>query len=105
MEVSAQADTFRVVNVASNDFLSIRSTPNTDGKLTGKIPPDARGIARVGECKDWCRVRYKGNDGWVNSRYLAPDTAIDLARGSTSTTPWMTAIVTKWPKGSLGVRR
>lgn len=84
----AQTDAFRVINVASGDFLAMRAAPNAEAKLVGKIPPDAKNIIRIGQCTDWCRVRYEGREGWVNRRYLAVTTTVDLpAKLGTSRNP------------------
>ena len=53
------------------------------GKIIGKIPHDGRGIEtmvdtvpqRVSDMTDptWCKIRYKGIQGWVGCRYLGED--------------------------------
>ncbi len=71
---------YRVVGVASNDTLNMRSGPGPRFALSGRIPHNGRGIAATGRSTrvgstDWWTVRYLGRQGWVSSRYLAPDTA------------------------------
>lgn len=71
---------YRVVGVASNDTLNMRSGPGPRFKLSGRIPHNGRGIAATGRSTrvgstDWWTVRYLGRQGWVSSRYLTRDTA------------------------------
>lgn len=82
---------FRVVGVAKGDVLHMRSSPSADAPTAGAIPADASGIARVGECKTWCQVRYGSIVGWVNRRHLASV--------STSTATTLEAITTSDPLG------
>src|SRR4029077_17743459 len=66
--------TYRVVNVASNDVLNIRSGPNADLAIVGTIPPDGHGVRIVGACTgQWCPIDFHGTRGWVNKQYLAND--------------------------------
>ena len=53
----------------------MRSGPSADAPVIGRIAPDAKGIARAGECREWCHVRYKQMEGWVNRRFLAVEEA------------------------------
>lgn len=64
--------TYRVIGVAANDVLNIRSGPNSDMAIVGTIPPDAGGIRMEGGCTgQWCPISYRGVRGWVNRRFLA----------------------------------
>jgi SH3-like domain-containing protein len=64
---------YRVVGVAWNDVLNMRAAPTASSAIVGTIPPDAAGIAGTGGCDGaWCRVSYLGLAGWVNTRFLAP---------------------------------
>lgn len=66
--------TFRVVGVASNDVLNIRSGPDAATGIVDAIPPNGKGIRRVGGCAgQWCPVQYLNAKGWVNRRYLASE--------------------------------
>src|SRR5690242_14949984 len=69
------ANTFRVVYVAPDDVLNMRSGPSVGYPVVGRIPPYGRGVRVVGHCRDWCPVSYNGASGWVNPIYLAPDAA------------------------------
>jgi hypothetical protein len=60
--------------------LFLRSSPNVpdpqeaDNRLIG-IPPEARRIEELGGRQgEWQQIRYVGQEGYANSRYLAPDT-------------------------------
>jgi uncharacterized protein YraI len=68
------ATTFRVINVASDDVLNIRSEPNSSSSIVGSIPPNGRGVRIAGTCNgQWCPVDFHGIHGWVNKQYLADD--------------------------------
>jgi uncharacterized protein YraI len=63
--------TYKVVNVASNDALSIRAGPSRDHSIVGSIPPNGRGIRMFGSCvQGWCEINYQGITGWINRRFL-----------------------------------
>lgn len=60
-----------VVDVARWDTLRIRSGPGVQHREIGEIPPGACGVAELGSCLgSWCRVAWRGQGGWVNTRYL-----------------------------------
>jgi hypothetical protein len=85
-----------VTGVATNDVLNMRDVPDGDSKKLGAIPPNAHGIKNIG-CMtptpslerwmvmtpaekansklEWCRIEYKGQQGWVAARFLKPDAA------------------------------
>lgn len=87
--VLAADEVFRVVNVRLNDTLVIRAAPNADAAVRGKIPANAKGVVKTGECKDWCLVRYNRVEGWVNKRFLALDEATTAEEAiPKSTTPF-----------------
>jgi SH3-like domain-containing protein len=68
--------TYKVVHVASDDVLNIRSGPSAGHPIVGTIPPYGRGVRIVGSCNEWCPVRYNGASGWANGRYLAPEAPV-----------------------------
>jgi hypothetical protein len=83
-----------VTGVPPQDVLHLRDVPSADSKSLAQIPPDARGLKHLG-CRrnqppmdlwirmnaaqrrdaltQWCRVEYRGKQGWVAGRYLRPD--------------------------------
>jgi len=66
---------WRVVGVTPNDVLNMRTTPSPRGAIVAEIPFDAGGLRNLG-CQDgqsWCKVRYRGQEGWVNGRFLRPE--------------------------------
>lgn len=70
---------YRVVDVAANDILSIRASPDRTAPETGQIPPDGFGVS-IGRCvtvpgykAPWCEVRYQCQTGWSYARYLVDD--------------------------------
>lgn len=83
-----------VTGVRSDDVLHLRDVPNADSKSLARIPFNARGLKHLG-CRrnempfedwvklnkearksalmQWCRVEYRGQQGWVAGRFLKPD--------------------------------
>jgi len=83
-----------VPGVASSDVLHLRDVPSADSKSLARIPPNAHGLKHLG-CRrnqppmdrwarmsqaarrealtKWCRVEYRGQQGWVAGRFLKPD--------------------------------
>lgn len=67
----ACCDTWKVVRVASNDVLNIRSGPGTRFAKVGAIPSGSGCVVKTGRCRgNWCRVSYIKQKGWVSTRYL-----------------------------------
>ncbi|MCP5082275.1 MAG: SH3 domain-containing protein [Alphaproteobacteria bacterium] len=75
---------FRIVGVASNDVLNLRSGPNSGAPLTGTMQPKRHGIiALSGSCtpqaasksKQWCKVTHYVDSGttigWASRRFLS----------------------------------
>jgi uncharacterized protein YraI len=68
-------DYYRVVNIRSDDTLTVRSGPGTEYYHIGDLPYNARGVS-VGRCRysskggKWCFVRYGGIEGWSSAKYL-----------------------------------
>lgn len=83
-----------VTGVRADDALHLRDVPNADSKSLARIPFNARGLkhlgcrrnempfedwvklskeARKASLMQWCRVEYKGQQGWVAGRFLKPD--------------------------------
>lgn len=84
-----------VTGVAEGDVLNMRDVPHGDSRKLGAIPPGADGLKNLGcltpepslerwagmtaderaNAKlEWCRVEYRGQQGWVAARFLRPDT-------------------------------
>jgi hypothetical protein len=85
-----------VTGVEEGDTLHMRDMPHGDSKILADIPPRAHGLKdfgcivpqpsfdrwvdmtpaeRANAKLAWCRVEYKGNQGWVAARFLKPDAA------------------------------
>ena len=69
---------YRVVNVASNDVLNVRSADGADSPIVGTIQANGTGIRLTGASVQagggvWVPIQYQGISGWVNSKYLEPD--------------------------------
>jgi hypothetical protein len=83
-----------VTGVAADDTLHMRDVPHGDSKILVDIPPKAHGLKHLGCLKpepsfdrwvdmtaderanaklEWCRVEYRGKQGWVAGRFLKPD--------------------------------
>jgi len=83
-----------VTGVRPDDVLHLRDVPNADSKSLARIPFNAHGLKHLG-CRrnempfedwvklnkearksalmQWCRVEFKGQQGWVAGRFLKPD--------------------------------
>lgn len=83
-----------VTGVAGNDVLHLRDVPSAESKSLAQIPHNARGLKHLG-CRrnqppmelwarmnaaqkreavtQWCRVEYRGMQGWVAGRFLRAD--------------------------------
>lgn len=98
-------DFYRVTGVASDDVLNIRAEPKASSDKVGTIPHNADGLKNEGcegglsyeqwsEASDternaanyrrWCRIIYKGVEGWVAGRFLEEGSAPENARTNPS---------------------
>jgi hypothetical protein len=93
-EVRPSPGFWAVTGVASNDVLHLRDVPSADSKSLAGIPFNARGLKNLG-CRrnelpfdqwarmsegqrraantKWCRVEFRGRQGWVAGRFLKED--------------------------------
>ncbi|SMH39939.1 SH3 domain-containing protein [Maritimibacter sp. HL-12] len=96
-------DAWRVVDVAPNDVLNMRSGPGTDHLVIATLPPDATGLQlvtcvpyfsftqfqslsetqRANLPPRWCLVEdpQDATSGWVSARFLAEDTTVGQSQG------------------------
>jgi hypothetical protein len=84
--------TFAVRGVPADDVLNIRDRP--DGKrIVGHVPPDGRGIVAIGPRTKatgggtWIKIRFGDVSGWVNVRFVGPDTLRTASTASHATSP------------------
>jgi hypothetical protein len=85
-----------VTGVGAGDVLHLRDMPSADSKSLAGIPPHAQHLKHIG-CRrnqlpfetwvrlserarreaetQWCRIEYKGTQGWVAGRYLKREDA------------------------------
>ena len=83
-----------VTGVGASDVLHLRDVPSADSKSLARIPSNARGLKHLG-CRrnqppmeqwarmteaarrealtQWCRIEYRGQEGWVAGRFLKRD--------------------------------
>ena len=80
-----------VTGVKTSDVLNMRDVPSPSSRIVGSIPPNTHGIKGLGciraeppldvwmrmnkeQRRDakllWCRVDYRGKQGWVAGRFL-----------------------------------
>ncbi|HRN84570.1 MAG TPA: hypothetical protein PK857_07095 [Hyphomicrobium sp.] len=83
-----------VTGVQTGDVLNLRDVPHGDSKKLAGIPPETRGLKHLGCITPepsldrwmvmtkseranaklaWCRVEYRGVQGWVAARFLKLD--------------------------------
>ncbi|HRY05911.1 MAG TPA: SH3 domain-containing protein [Hyphomicrobiaceae bacterium] len=71
---SAYGATYRVVNVARDDVLNVRTGPAPTAPIVSTIRARAKGIVLVGNCTgEWCPVQLGPRQGWVNRYFLAAE--------------------------------
>ncbi|MDM7930891.1 SH3 domain-containing protein [Tabrizicola sp.] len=65
---------YKVIDVASNDVLNIRSAPDSNATIVGSIPYNASLVEITGASEDgkWFRLNIGEGSGWIRNRYLAP---------------------------------
>ena len=75
----AYGESYRVVDIRSDDTLSVRVDAGVSFRKIDELAYDTRGIT-VLRCKlayngrEWCRVRHPSiYTGWVSARYIAPE--------------------------------
>jgi N-acetylmuramoyl-L-alanine amidase len=69
-----QSSAYKVSGVAANDVLNIRSGPDANSAIVGTIPPNGREVRMIGNCAgSWCRIEYRGTQGWANRRFLVDE--------------------------------
>ena len=66
---------YDLVNIASNDSLSVRAGAGTSHDVIAKIPAGTKFISSNGKQQTvgkstWLNVHYGQREGWVNKRYL-----------------------------------
>ena len=50
-------------------YLNVRTYPRTDYKILGTLKKGAK-IKVLQLNGDWCRINYKGHEGWIAAKYL-----------------------------------
>lgn len=99
-------DRWAVTGVSTGKTLTVREQPSQSAEPVGTIPHDARGLANLGCRGDpdkqaaqrrWCRIRYKGIEGWVAGRFLKEDAGPQAAVPVPLPTPAPTAAPTSEP--------
>ena len=63
--------TYKVVNVAGDDSLNVRSGPGIGHGVVATLQPDEGCIVQTGQrLGTWVRIEAQGMTGWVNRSYL-----------------------------------
>jgi uncharacterized membrane protein len=86
VSVQAEPSYHRVVGVAVDDVLNVRSEPSASSADIGDLAYDARGIEafEFDSTGNWARIALNERDGWVATRFLTRD---DVATLGESTVP------------------
>lgn len=86
VSVQAEPSYHRVVGVAVDDILNVRSEPSASSADIGDLAYDARGIEafEFDSTGNWARIALNERDGWVATRFLTRD---DVATLGESTLP------------------
>lgn len=82
-EVTQDGVSYRVVFVADDDTLNVRSAPGAFSSVVGTLAPSAQGVRIIGEKKlvggsAWYPISASRLNGWVMGRYLTQDVDSDL---------------------------
>lgn len=79
----------KVIKVASNDTLNVRSLPNTSGSVVAKLTNGTK-VQIIGQDKEtkWYQISYNGKTGFVSNSYIS--IVGDWNSSSTSTTTMYT---------------
>ncbi|MBR2411468.1 MAG: SH3 domain-containing protein [Clostridia bacterium] len=72
--------------VYATENVNIRTEPNTDCDIITVLQKGSR-ITRIGEADGWSKVIYEGEEGYIKSEYLAPETAEEKPAEETSEEP------------------
>jgi len=80
LSCNSNADSYKVVNVASNDVLNVRSEATSKSSLVGALEYNAANIVLTGkEFKKgkflWVEIKHNKIVGWVNSKYIEKQTS------------------------------
>ena len=76
LEAWAKYEQMEVVNVSVGDRLNMREGPNVSYPITSSLPYDAKNIRVLRWAEEytgsslWVKIKWHGQRGWVNSRYL-----------------------------------
>lgn len=63
----------QVTGVEDNDTLNLRNSPSGKSETVYKLPPNAKGILKLGNSKGWIQLSYKEYTGWAYGKYLKDD--------------------------------
>jgi len=80
LSCNSNANSYKVVNVASNDVLNVRSEATSKSSLVGALEYNAANIVLTGkELKKgkylWVEIKHNKIVGWVNSKYIEKQTS------------------------------
>jgi uncharacterized protein YraI len=95
---------YQVHNVKPNDVLNMRSGNGSSFPIVAKLPHDGTGIELLdkGCATAWCRIRYQGKEGWVNTAFLKIDLS---ASEDTEPRPEVSSAANLSPAGPRQERR
>lgn len=71
---------YAVRGVDASDTLNVRVAPDPDSEVLGQLGPSTTGVADLGRKQKvgpsiWRKVRCGALIGWVNDRFLGPDSS------------------------------
>jgi SH3-like domain-containing protein len=68
-----QPKRYKVTGMEITGRLFVKDYPSDEADDVGAIPAFASGLVQIGDCKDWCHIRFLGTVGWVNSQFITPE--------------------------------
>ena len=82
----ATAAEYEKETVYATENVNIRTEPNTDCDIITVLQKGSR-ITRIGEADGWSKVIYEGEERYIKSEYLAPETAEEKPAEETKEEP------------------
>jgi len=81
-----------VTGIPLSDYLNVREGAGPDYQIVTKLEPDAGGIVLGTKSVEkggttWQEITVRGQTGWVNAAYIAPETQTRTSPSESSIAP------------------
>ncbi len=75
-DIKKEAKVFNDV-IITTTALHVRELPNTDCPIIGRLT-NGEVVRPIDKDGDWYKIRFEGCDGWISSKFTAPDSDDDI---------------------------